>query len=100
MSFVSFVKKLGKGLKAAASRIFKSITDQQIDIAIAIVKAASLKFTDNAERREWAVTKVQSELRLPESLARWLIETAVVQVKEEVAQLLDEAGEAAKKLND
>ena len=100
MSFVSFVKKIGKGLQAAAKRIFKSVTDRQIDVAIAIVKAASIKFTDNAERREWAVEKVQSELRLPESLARWLVETAVIQVKEEIAQLLDEAGEAVKKLND
>lgn len=71
-------------------RIFKAIrseiTDEQWAIAVQIVKDAAVKFPDNAQRREWAVAKLMSFTNLPESVSRWLVETAVQSLKRKLSQ--------------
>lgn len=100
MNLKSFFAGLSKGLVKVANYIIKRISDSQIDVAIGIVRVAAVKFVDNAARREWAVSQLQSELKLPESLARWLVETAVLQLKSEAQELIDKAGDKVKELND
>ena len=60
------------------------VTDKQREYAEYVVKEAALRFTDNNERREWAVKQIARRFQLPESLARWLVETAVTAIKHRI----------------
>ena len=74
---VSLVKKaLGLASKAG-------LTDQHVQDALKFVKEASVKYVDNAARREWVVRKL-TEKGLPESVARLACELAVRLFKESV----------------
>lgn len=100
MNIKEFFADLGKGIANVAKYIIKRIPDAQIDIALAIVKSAAGRYIDNTQRREWAVGELQKEAKIPESIARWLVETAVLQLKAETEAQIDELGEKVKKLND
>ena len=100
MNIGDFFSGLGKGLVKVANYILRRVSDAQVDLAVGVVKIAAGKFIDNAQRREWAVGQIQKELKLPESLARWLVETAVLQLKTEAEEVVDKAANEAKKLND
>ena len=99
MNLKSFFAGLGKHILKAATYILKRVSDAQLDIAIGIVKVAAGKFVDNDSRRSWAIQQLMSQAKLPESLARWLVETAVIQAKAEAEELIEKAGDKAKDLN-
>ncbi len=99
MSVKDFFAGLGKSMLAIAKYVLRLVPDAALDAAFAIVKQASIKFIDNTERREWAVGRLVTELKIPESLARWLVETAVLRLKAEAAELLDNASDEIKKHN-
>ena len=100
MNLKSFFGGLGKGILKAAKYLLKRVTDSQLDMAIGVVKIAAGKFIDNDSRRSWAINQLMTQGKLPESLARWLVETAVIHVKAEAEELIDKAGDEAKKLID
>lgn len=99
MDIKALFKNIGKGFVAAGKFILKRVSDSQIDIAVGIVSVAAGKFIDNGQRREWAVKQLMAELKLPESLARWLVETAVLQLKGEAEALVTKAATKAKAHN-
>jgi hypothetical protein len=99
MNLKAFFSGLGKNILKAAKYILKRVPDVQLDIAIGIVKVAAGKFIDNEQRRNWAVGQIMSELKLPESLARWLVETAVIHAKAEAEDVIEKAGDKVKDLN-
>lgn len=77
-----FLGRLFTGIGKLVARAFQSsvgrgLTDAVMDAALAYVRAAAGRFTDNAERREWAVDMLARKLHIPESLARVAIELAV-----------------------
>ena len=100
MSLKSFFKALGKSFAKAGKFILSRVTDDQLVQAMVFVREAADKFVDNAARREWAVTQLMIKFHLPESLARWLVETAIQQIKAEGAKALDTVEEKAKSAND
>lgn len=100
MNLSAFFSGLGKKLVLVSKFILKRIPDTHIDVAVGIIKTAAVKFIDNAARREWAVDQLVSELGVSESLARWLVETAVLQVKAETEELIDKAADAVVKAAD
>jgi len=99
MEVKKFFKGLGKGLALVGKYVLKFATDAQIDVVVGIVTISANKFIDNAERREWAVAQVQKELKVPESIARWLVETALLHVKARVAESIHDVGDKAKTFN-
>ena len=99
MNLKAFFSGLGKSILKAAKYILKRVPDAQLDLAIGIVKVAAGKFIDNDSRRSWAVHQLMTEAKLPESLARWLVETAVIHIKAEAEELIDEAAEKVKDLD-
>ena len=100
MNLKTFFSGLGNGFLKVAKYILKRVPDTQLDLAIGIVKIASGKFIDNDSRRSWAINQLMTQGKLPESLARWLVETAVIHAKAEAEELIDKAGDKAKDLND
>ncbi len=92
----SFFKKLGGGMKKLFSLVATLATDQQISVAMGIVQQFAGQQIDNARRREAAVARVQSKLKVPESLARWLVETAVQALKKQANAELNKIEELLK----
>ena len=99
MNLKEFFSGLGKNIIKAAKYILKHVTDAQLDLAIGIVKIAAGKFVDNDSRRSWAINQLMTQGKLPEALARWLVETAVIHAKAEAEELIDKAGDKVKDLN-
>ena len=100
MDIKSFFGSLGKGFAKVGDYLLHLISDADIDFAVGIVKELALKQIDNAAKRELAVDKVAKELKLPESVARWLVETAVLKLKQEAGKLIDKGADKLKTLND
>ena len=100
MTLKEFFASLGKGFVSVGKYLIKRTTDDQLTFAVVVVRQAALRFIENNARREWAVRKLMEKLPISESLARWLIETAVQHVKAEAAEAIEKAGEAAKHAND
>ena len=99
MGLKSFFKSLGKTFTQVGKFILSRITDDQLVVAMLVVREAAGKFIDNTARREWAVAKLISEFHLSESLARWLVETAILQIKAEANDVLDTVEDKAKASN-
>lgn len=99
MNIKSLFSGLGKGLAKVGLYVIKNVTDAQVDIAVGLVGVAAGKFIDNGQRREWAVKQLQTELKVPESLARWLVETAVLHIKAQALEAAEKAAKKAKELN-
>lgn len=76
--FIGIGKGLLKVLRFAESR---GLTDDLLDLAIGAVTNASVRFTSNDERREWAVGQLRNK-GTPESIARLAVEAAVQAVKQ------------------
>lgn len=95
---VNFFKKIGRGLGltklgkllAGVSHLF---TEEQLDHALDLVRAAIDKFEAGANRKTWVVHMLQTQFHLPLHLANLLTELAV-------AQLKHAEDEAFKKLDD
>lgn len=86
MKLFGFFSGLGRLLKRAlTSATVRGLTDVVIQSALGYAKQAAVKFTDNAERREWAVAQVQRRCHVPEVIARMAVEMAVQLLKDEVA---------------
>lgn len=68
-----FFKSLGHLLGGLLSHL----SDEHIHVALSFVQMAAQRQIDNAQRREFAVSRTQAALHVPESTARWLVETAV-----------------------
>jgi hypothetical protein len=99
-NFTDVLKQIGKAFASLGKYLAKFVTDAQIDIAIDVVRDAADRFIENADRREWAVKELQGRVHVPEAVARWLVETAVIAVKAQVAEALEKAGDELKKVND
>lgn len=52
-----------------------------LNVAINLVKHASIKFMDNAARREWVVKELINTLHIKESIARIAVEIALQTLK-------------------
>lgn len=74
-----------KALRGTLAWIRSRLTQDDFVFAVSIVRAAMVKFGDNAERREWAVTQLRRR-GIPESLARWLVETALQEHKRQTGR--------------
>ena len=83
---------LGKAFAHIGKAILRFVKDDQLEQAIDIVKEAGATFIDNAARREWAVIQIMQRFGVPERIARWLVETAVIELHE----LMDSAADKAK----
>lgn len=83
MDISKLFKLVTAALAEAGLFLRKGVVDADIDVAADLVAAASAKFVDNASRREWAVDQLVARLGVPESIARWLVETAVLRLKAE-----------------
>jgi hypothetical protein len=100
VDILKFFKKIGSSLAKAFNVLVKFVSDADIDEAVDVVQEAAGKFLDNAARREWAVAQVMQRLGVPERIARWIVETAVIEAKERAKAGVEKAGEKAKELND
>lgn len=100
MSVKDFFGSFGKKLVKVGLYLVKFVSDAQIDIAISVVDAAVGRFSDNVQRREWAVAQLQEKLHVQESVARWLVETAVLHLKQKALEAVEAGGNKAKDLND
>ena len=83
----SWLIGFGKGITFALGFIKAQFNEEEIHHAAGLVKLAEAKFIDNSERREWVVGLLMK--RLPESLARLLVELALQFVKKQAADLTD-----------
>ncbi len=98
-NILDLFKTIGKAFASVGKFVVRFVSDAQLDIAIAIVKDAAVKFLDNEQRRAFAVAEVQARLSLPENRARWLVETAVLAVKAKAIEAIEDAGEKLKNSN-
>lgn len=69
---------LGKVLQAAQG---SGVTNEHLMLIKPLVQEAFLRFTDNAARREWVVQQVVERFNLPESAARWAVESVLLLIK-------------------
>ena len=79
---------LGKGLLVALRFAEKhGLTDDLVQQAVALVASAQVNatLTDNAARREWVVSRLQTKAHLSESVARLTVELAIQQYKHRIA---------------
>ena len=83
---------LGTAFARIGRAIMRVVNSDQLEQAIDIVKDAGVTFVENAQRREWAVAQIMTRFGVPERIARWLVETAVIELHE----LADAAAEKAK----
>lgn len=90
---LGFFKALGRRLGGALVSVGKHISEEQFDYALAIARAAVDRFTDNANRRTWAVHEVQTKFGLSESLARVAVELAVHSLKQGEQRLFEQLDE-------
>lgn len=91
MSFWSSVGNFFKKVAGVAISAFQAaggngLTDQIVALALVFVKEAATKFSDNAEKREWAVQQL-IQRHVPESLARLGVELAYQQLKKEIGKI-------------
>lgn len=100
MDLMEFFARFGKAFQAAGRFIVRHVSDNDIDIAVDYVREAAVKFLDNTERRNFVIQALMARLPISESVARWLVETALMRVKQEAIELIDKAGDAAKDAND
>ena len=77
--FSGLGKLILRGIKEAQAR---GLDDALVDHAMRLVREAALRYVDNAQRNEWAVTQLRKELAaIPESTAKLAIELALQNVK-------------------
>ena len=77
-----FFKKLGSGLLKVLGFINHYVSDDMLEQAAKkVVELGENALLNNETRRNQAVAWAMKELHLPESLARWTVETAVIKVK-------------------
>jgi len=88
MSFFSKIGEFFGGLIKKAFNVATSsgLTDELVAKALVWVKAAAVKFVDNAAKREWAVAQLV-KAKIPESIARLAVELAVQLFKKELDDL-------------
>ena len=87
MSLFSFLKPLGTFLaKAFNAAKSAGLTDQLVQIALPYVRDANKKFVDNDKRREWVVAKLVAK-KVPESIARLVVELAFQLYRKEIAKV-------------
>lgn len=79
-----WLKPVGKWVKKAFNFVEKYVSDEMLEKAVSLVKAARDKFPTSPERRDWVVAELM-KIGLPEHLARLAVELAVGIVKKEMA---------------
>lgn len=80
--FVKFGKLITQALREAHEA---GLDDKLLELAIPLVRAASTRFVDNNEKREWVVGKLK-EAGTPEWLARVGTEFAYKTYRRELAK--------------
>lgn len=90
---LGWLKALGRKLGGALVSVGKHITEEQFDYALMVARAAVDRFTDNANRRTWAVHEVQTKFGVSESIARMAVELAVHTLKRGEQKLFEELDE-------
>ena len=90
MSFVSTITTLFKKANTLLRKVWglievAGVNDEIIEFALKWIKVANTKFIDNAERREWVVA-ILRERKIPESVARLIVELAFQLYRKEVGK--------------
>ena len=80
-----WLKAFGGLIKKALSLAGKVVPEETMVIALAFVREAAARYTDNAQRREWVVQQLQAR-GVPESIARLAVELAVRLFKAQLAR--------------
>ena len=70
-------------MAALRSAEVRGLTAAVLATALQVAREAAAQVVDSAERREWAVQKLISRTRVPESIARLAVELAVQRLKAE-----------------
>ena len=94
MNIVDFFKGIGHFLGRTFGIIRKIVPEELLQQAIVLAREASVKFAENALRREWVLEQLMKLPGMRESTARLLVELAVQHLK---ADVIDELAEKAKK---
>lgn len=89
MEFKDAVAKFFGFVRGLVQRAFDAakangLTDRVVADALTFARQAATQFTDNVERRDWAVAQLVA-MRVPESIARIAVEAAVQLLKRELA---------------
>lgn len=102
MNPLNVFKNIGKGIlkgiglvERGLGIVANELTDEQLQHAVRLVKAAADQFVDKAARREWCVAELQS-LGLPEWLSRLAVEVALKLVKKEAEKAINKTIDKAR----
>lgn len=88
MNIFGIFKGIGRAIKRALQFAERhGLTDDLLAHATRLVAGAAVNatLTDNAARREWAVSVLQRHTHVPESVVRLAVELAVQEYKKQVA---------------
>ena len=92
-----FFKGFGKLISKALQLVQEAgLTDEIVEIALPLIRIASVKFVDNPARREWVVAALMAR-RIPEGVARIAVEFAYKIYRRELEELLEKAETAVPK---
>lgn len=83
MGFLNFFKTLFGRVWGAAKKA--GLTDEMIDYAKVEALKAAKRFAEgqNAEKRDWVLAILMKKFGVPESLARFILESAIQLIKQE-----------------
>jgi len=88
---MSIFSKIGNFFKNLLSQAFNAakesgLTNELLQSALALVRVAATRFTDNSQKREYVVQALVSK-GVPESIARLAVELAYRLFKKEIEKL-------------
>jgi hypothetical protein len=94
MGLFDFFKKVGRVLRGAFAVIQKIVPEVQLVAAIELARDAAKRFIDNTDRRNYVISELMLRFPIGESVARFLVELAVQQIKHGIDKGIDAAEDA------